>query len=294
VSGFAAALRNHASLVKLSHTVFALPFALLALLAATGGRPPLRLLLLVVAAVVAARTSAMAFNRWADRRLDADNPRTRGREIPRGLVTPRAALLLALCAGALFVLAAAAIGPVCGAGAVPVLLWLWGYSYSKRFTVLCHLWLGTALGLAPVAAWIAAHEALAAAGGLRPWPGLVLGAAVAAWVAGFDVLYALQDEAFDRAGGLRSLPAALGAARAMLVARLLHAAAAVLLVAFGRLAGLGWFYLLGTVAAALLLVWQHRLLRPGDLRAIGTAFLTANGALSLVMLAAGCADLYFG
>jgi 4-hydroxybenzoate polyprenyltransferase len=294
MTGFAAALRNHASLIRLSHTVFALPFAVLALLAATAGRPPLPLLLLVVAAVVAARTAAMAFNRWADRRLDADNPRTAGREIPRGLVTPRAALSLALGAGALFVLVAAAIGPVCGAGAVPVLLWLYGYSYSKRFTLLCHLWLGVALGLAPLAAFVAAQESAPPAGGMRLWPGVVLGAAVATWVAGFDVLYACQDEAFDRERGLRSIPAAFGAARAMAVARLLHVAAAALLLAFGWLAGLRRYWLLGVAAAAVLLLWQHRLLRPGDLRRVATAFFTANGALSLVMLAAGCADLYFG
>ena len=281
------AMRDWASLIKLSHSVFALPFALLSLLVATGGRPSPRLLVLCVLAVVAARSAAMAYNRFVDRDVDAANPRTAGREIPRGAIAARSALWFAAGSGALFVLCCALLGPWCGWLSPPVLGWLLLYSHSKRFTALCHLWLGTALGLAPVAAWVAARNGFD--GVAAP---LLLGAGVACWVAGFDVLYACQDEAFDRGHGLRSIPARLGASRAMLVSRVLHAAAIVLFALFGVQARLGWGFAVGIGAAALLLLWQHRLLRPGDLRRIHAAFFTANGALSVAMLAAACADLY--
>lgn len=283
-----AAVRDYASLVKLSHSVFALPFALLSLLVATNGRPSLRLLLLVTAAVVAARTSAMAYNRFADRDLDAANPRTMNREVPRGVIAPRAALGLAVGAGFAFLLCCWLLSSLCFWFGVPVWLWLCGYSHAKRFTSLCHLWLGVALGLSPLAAWVAADGAFTA----RLWAPLMLGLAVTFWVAGFDVLYACQDEAFDRQHGLHSLPARLGTARAMLLARALHALAALGFVLFGWLAGLGILYHLGTAAALLLLVYQHRLLRPGDLRSIHTAFFTANGLVSVGLFVAGGLDLY--
>jgi len=238
--------------------------------------------------VVTARTAAMAYNRWLDRDLDALNPRTAGREIPRGAVAPRSALLLTLASGALFLCCCAALGGVCLMMGVPVLAWLLLYSHTKRFTILCHLWLGVALGLAPVAAWVAAAGAFSAAL-LTP---AVLGAAVACWVAGFDVLYACQDEAFDRAHGLFSLPAALGVPRALAVSRALHLLAVLLFLLFGFCAGLGAAYGGGVAAAAALLCWQHRLLRPGDCSRRQAAFFTANGLLSLGMLAAGCLDLY--
>lgn len=280
--------RDLAGLVKLSHSVFALPFALLALLTATAGRPSLSLLALVVGAVVAARTAAMAYNRFADRAIDAANPRTAGREIPRGAVAPATALALVVAAGAAFLACCALRSPLCLWLGGPTLLWLLAYSHVKRFSALCHLWLGVALGIAPVAAWVAADGAF----GPRLWAPTVLGLAVAVWVAGFDVLYACQDEDFDRAHGLRSLPARLGARGAMHVARGLHAAAFAGFVAFGRMAPLGPGWLLGLAAAAALLVWQHRLLRPGDLRRIDMAFFTANGIIAILLLAAGCLDLY--
>lgn len=280
--------RDLAALVKLSHSVFALPFALLSLLAATAGRPSPRLLALVVVAVVAARTAAMAYNRFADRAIDAANPRTAGREIPRGAVSPRAALLLVVAASAAFLACCALLSPTCLLFGAPTLAWLLAYSHVKRFSALCHLWLGTALGLAPVAAWVAADGAF----GPRLWAPSVLGLAVACWVAGFDVLYACQDEEFDRANGLRSLPARLGARGAMLAARGLHAAAFAGFVAFGRMVHLGSGWLGGLAVAGGLLVWQHRLLRPGDLRRIDMAFFTANGIIAVLLFAAGCLDLY--
>jgi 4-hydroxybenzoate polyprenyltransferase len=292
---FGARLHDWASLVKLSHTAFALPFALLSLLAATGGRPPLRLLLLCVAAVVAARTAAMAYNRFADRHLDAANPRTRAREIPRGAVTPLGALLLAIGAGAAFVACAVAIGGTCAAASVPVLLWLLAYSHTKRFTAACHLWLGVSLGLAPVASQVAAHDVLAAAGdppGLPLGAALVLGLGVAVWVAGFDIVYAAQDEAFDRAHGLRSAPVRLGAAGALRLARALHVAAVLAFAAFGVAAGLAWGYAAGVAAAAGLLLLQHRRLSPGALQTVGPWFFLQNGLLSVGMLAGGALDVY--
>jgi 4-hydroxybenzoate polyprenyltransferase len=283
-----ARLSAYAGLVKLSHSVFALPFALLSLLVATSGRPSLRLLGLVVICVGAARTAAMAFNRFVDREIDRRNPRTRGREIPRGAVSAGGALGLALLSGALFLGAAYALSPLCFWLGVPTLLWLYGYSLAKRFSAWCHVWLGIALGIAPVAAWVAADGEF----GARLTAPLVLGIAVALWVAGFDVLYACQDEAFDRQEGLHSLPVRLGRRGAMFVSRLLHTAALVGFAVFGQLAPLGAWYQGGVVLALALLVWQHRLVRPDDLSRIDAAFFTANGVLAVVMFAAGCADLY--
>ena len=280
--------RDYASLIKLSHSVFALPFALLALLAATDGSPRSATLLGVVGAVVAARTAAMAYNRWADRVIDAQNPRTAGREIPRGAVRPATALGLAVGAGVAFLACCAWLSPLCLLLGVPTLGWLLAYSHMKRLTALCHLWLGVALGLAPLAAWVAADGAF----GPRLWAPGVLGLGVMCWVAGFDVLYACQDEEFDRAHGLRSLPVRLGARGAMAVARGLHAAAFAGFVAFGRMVPLGPGWLGGLVGAAALLVWQHRLLRPHDLRRIDMAFFTANGIIAVLLFAAGCLDLY--
>lgn len=277
-----------ASLVKLSHSVFALPFALLSLLCATGGHPAPAVLVAVVAAVVAARTAAMAYNRFADRAIDAVNPRTANREIPRGVVRPATALTLTAIAGASFVAVCVWLGPACGWLALPTLLFLLGYSHVKRFSWACHLWLGIALGIAPVAAWLAADGAFST----RLLAPTVLGLAVAFWVAGFDVLYACQDERFDREHGLHSVPARFGARRAMWIARTLHALALSGFCAFGVLAPLGTAYAVGLVGAALLLLWQHRLLRPDDLSRIDMAFFTANGTIAVLVFAAGCLDLY--
>jgi len=284
----AASVRTFASLVRFSHSVFALPFALLSLLVATGGRPSVRTLALVVGAVVTARTAAMAYNHFADHELDAMNPRTARREIPRGAVSPRAALLLTAFAGSAFLGCCLALSTLCFWLGLPTLAWLLGYSHVKRFSSLCHLWLGAALGMSPVAAWLAADGEF----GPRLWAPFVLGLAVAAWVAGFDVLYACQDEAFDRRHGLYSWPARLGSRRAMLVARGLHALAIAGFVVFGRWAPLGHAWLAGTGLATLLLVWQHRLLRPDDLSRIQMAFFTANGIIAVLLLAAGCVDLF--
>jgi 4-hydroxybenzoate polyprenyltransferase len=281
-------VREFASLVKLSHSVFALPFALLSLLCATGGHPSWQLLALVVLAVVAARTAAMAYNRFADREIDAKNPRTAGREIPRGIVRPGAALALTAAAGTVFLLACWWLAPICFWLAIPTLAWLLLYSHLKRFSALCHLWLGIALGVSPVASWLAADGAFSE----RTWAPAVLGLGVAWWVAGFDILYSCQDEAFDRANGLHSVPARFGARGAMWASRVLHLVALSCFSWFGWMVPLGWAYQFGVVLSAGLMVWQHRLLHPDDLSRIQTAFFTANGTIALGMFAAGCADLY--
>lgn len=281
-------VRDLASLVKLSHSVFALPFALLSLLVATDGRPDVGTLLLVIGAVVAARTAAMAYNRFADRELDRSNPRTAAREIPRGAVSPAAALSLTGVASAAFLGCCWALAPICGWLGVPTLLWLLGYSHTKHISWLCHVWLGVALGLAPVAAWLAVDGEFSA----RTWLPALLAAGVVCWVAGFDVLYACQDEAFDRERGLQSIPARFGATRAMAVSRVLHVLAVVAFAAFGWCSVLGATFLCGVGLCAGLLVWQHRLLSPGDLSRIDMAFFTANGTIAVVMFVAGCLDLY--
>lgn len=272
-------VRETAHLVMFQHTVFALPFAVIGLVtAAAPDWPSWPTMGWVLLAMVSARTAAMAFNRLADHRLDAANPRTRQRSLPAGRLSRGYAWGVTAVAATAFVLAAAMLNRLCLLLAVPTLAVLLGYSYAKRFTRLAHLWLGIALGLAPVGAWLAVS-------GRPAWPPVVLGAAVALWVAGFDVIYSLQDETFDRAHGLCSLPAALGARRALWVARALHLAAFAGFAWFAALAGGGWLRSAAVAAAGIALVLQHRLVRHDDLSRVGAAFFTANGTLSLVMAA---------
>ncbi len=272
-----AAAREAAELVKFAHTAFALPFALIAAMAAANGWPPWPVVAWILLAMAGARTAAMAFNRLADHALDAGNPRTAGRALPAGRVGRPFAWALVGVGAAVFLVAAWRLNPLCLALAPVALAWVLGYSYSKRFTRLSHLWLGLGLGIAPVGAWLAVRGAFAL-------PPLLLAGAVTAWVAGFDILYSLPDEAFDRAAGMHSLPARLGAARAIVLARVLHAAAALGFAAFAWRIG-GWGLWAGTAAAAVLLIWQHTLIGPGRLEHLDTAFFTANGVLSLVMFA---------
>ena len=272
-----AAAREAAELVKFAHTAFALPFALIAAMAAANGWPPWPVVAWILLAMAGARTAAMAFNRLADHAFDAGNPRTAGRALPAGRVGRPFAWALVGVGAAVFLVAAWRLNPLCLALAPVALAWVLGYSYSKRFTRLSHLWLGLGLGIAPVGAWLAVRGAFAL-------PPLLLAGAVTAWVAGFDILYSLPDEAFDRAAGMHSLPARLGAARAIVLARVLHAAAALAFAAFAWRIG-GWGLWAGTAAAAVLLIWQHTLIGPGRLEHLDTAFFTANGVLSLVMFA---------
>jgi len=266
-----------AETIKLQHTVFALPFAVIAMVTASEpGWPEPRVWAWVLVAMVAARTAAMTFNRLADAAIDAENPRTRDRALPAGRLSPRFAVGVTVLSALVFVAAAGALNRTCLWLSPVALAWVLGYSLTKRFTAAAHLWLGLGLGIAPVGAWLAVTGRFAA-------PPLVLAAAVASWVAGFDVIYSLQDEAFDRARGLHSLPAVLGAARALAVARALHAVAVAGFAAFAAMAGGGPFRWAAVAAAAALLVWQHRLVRPDDLSRVDAAFFTANGMLSVAM-----------
>ncbi|MGD1146617.1 MAG: UbiA-like polyprenyltransferase [Thermoanaerobaculaceae bacterium] len=279
----AGAALEAAELVKFGHTAFALPFALIAAIAAAGGMPRWPVVAWIVLAMAGARTAAMAFNRLADHATDAMNPRTSSRTLPaRRLGRPIAWTLVGWGAAALFV-AAWRLNPLCLALSPFALAWVLGYSYSKRFTSLSHLWLGLGLGIAPVGAWLAVRGSFA-------WPPLVLALAVTAWVTGFDILYSLQDEEFDRAIGLHSIPAALGAWRSILVARGLHAVAAIGFGGFAMLIG-GWGLWVGLAVATALLVWQHALVGPDRLERLNTAFFTANGALSVLMFALYLLDI---
>jgi len=270
-------LRETAEMIKIQHTVFALPFALISLVTATGeGWPSPHVWLWVLVAMVSARTAAMTFNRIVDAGIDAANPRTAQRALPAGRLSRRFAWGVTTASSVLFVVAAGQLNGLCLLLAPVALGVLLGYSYTKRFTSLAHLWLGFALGISPVGAW------LAAAGRFDP-PPLVLGAAVMLWVAGFDVIYSLQDEQFDREHGLRSLPARMGARNALAAARLLHVGSLLGFAVFASLAGGGpWRWLAVVLAAGLLLV-QHRMVRPGDLSRVDAAFFSANGLLAVAM-----------
>jgi 4-hydroxybenzoate polyprenyltransferase len=272
--------------IKVEHTLFALPFAFLGMLLAAEGLPPWRVVGWIAVAMVGARSAAMAFNRLADRHLDAANPRTAARALPAGELSPRFVALFVAAASGLLVLAAWRLNPLALALSPLALAILLLYSYTKRFTALCHLVLGLALAGAPLGAWIAVRGDLAA----TP---LVLGAAVLLWVAGFDILYALQDLDFDRRAGLHSIPARLGAVPALWLSGGLHAGVLALLAALPRVypPGLGLAWWLGVAGCAALLAYQHAIVRPGDLSRLDAAFFTANGALSVWLLAAAAFDL---
>ena len=283
-------------MIRFSHTVFALPFALLAAVMAwaanqaKGVSPAFRWrdLLGILVCMVMARSAAMAFNRLADRKLDALNPRTQSRHLPAGtlrvatVATFTVVCSLGFVAGTLLFLPR---NPLPLAASVPVLLFLFGYSFAKRFTVLSHFWLGAALMLAPVAAWVAIRAEVA-------WPPVVLGAAVMLWVAGFDIIYACQDVEFDAKMRLRSVPARFGVARALRVAAACHLGMVALLLLLAQIyPGFGWIYRGGIMAIALLLIYEHALVRPDDLTRVNQAFFHVNAVVSLGLLALGTVDL---
>lgn len=280
------AVGRYLGLVKFEHTLFALPFALIALLVATGGRPPGRVLLWVLVAMVGARSAAMAFNRLVDREYDRRNPRTATRHLPAGTVSAKGAALFTAVSAAVFVFAAGRLNALCLALSPLALLVVLLYSYTKRFTEASHLALGLALAIAPVGAWLAATGRFAA------FP-LWTAAGVLFWVAGFDTIYGCQDIDFDRRAGLRSLAARLGVRRALRVARALHVlTVACLAVAFRQGPGLGAFGLAGVGIMALLLWQEHRLVRGGELARIDQAFFTVNSWIGVALLAAVMLDLY--
>lgn len=280
-------LVRYVNFVKLPHTVFALPFALLGLLVASREHAVAwRTLGLVVLAFTGARFVALGFNRIADRTLDAKNPRTRSRELPSGRLTLRQAWAAVAVAAGVFLWAAWALNPLCFLLSPVALVFIVAYSYAKRFTYWSHLWLGLADGIATPAGYLAVTGQWS-----EPWWLLPAGAvAVTFWVGGFDVFYALQDEAFDRAERLQSLVVRLGQAPAIVVAKLLHGLTLVALVLFGIGAGLGWAYFAGVTLGAVLIAWEHHLVKPGDLSRLDRAFFTANGVASIVVLLGALVD----
>ena len=279
--------RRLASLVRIEHTVFALPFAYVGAFLAVDGWPGLGDIVWVTVAMAGARTLAMALNRLVDAELDARNPRTASRELPSGALTREQVAALCVVALAVFLVAVFQLDPI--------VRWLWpipvamffAYPYLKRFTWLSHLWLGACLGLAPVGAWLAVS-------GTAPWESWAIGGAVVLWVAGFDLFYSLYDLDHDRAEGLHSWAVRFGERGAFLGARAFHAGTVVLLALAGLGLGVNLFYWLGVAAVAALLACEHALVRPGDLRRLDAAFFTVNGVISAVFFGFVALDVLVG
>ena len=281
-------IRDYLKLIRFSHTLFALPFALAAMLVAQKGLPPWEPLVLILAAMVTARSCAMAVNRLVDAHIDARNPRTSLRHIPAGVLKRRSVAGFAIVCGLLFVAITSQINRLAFILSPVVIAVFVFYPFTKRFTSLTHFVLGVALGLAPVGAWIAVQERF----DLAP---VLFGAAVLFWVAGFDVIYAMMDEAFDREAGLHSLVVTLGATRSLVVARLLHIGTLALLIVFGLLEpALRLFYYIGLGLIAALLVYEHAIIRshPDDARRINIAFFRINAIVSAAVLVFSALDVF--
>jgi len=280
-------LVRYANFVRLPHTVFALPFAGLGVVAASWSAPVTwRAALLVAVAFTAARFVAMGVNRLVDRHLDARNPRTRGRELPAGRLTLAQASAAVGVAALVFVWAAWALNPLCFALSPLALAVITAYSFAKRFTWWSHVWLGVGDAIAAPAGYLAVTGSWSAPWWILP----VLAVVVAAWVAGFDIFYALQDEAFDRAEGLHSAVVRFGRGRAIVLAKLLHGMAVLALVAFGAALGLHWPYYAGVAIGAAIIAWEHQLVKPDDLSRLNAAFFTMNGVVSVVVFAGALVD----
>ncbi len=293
-------IRRWGEMIKFSHSIFALPFALMATFLAsraafTAGAsahsyPSAAQIALIVACMVTARSVAMTFNRIVDAGIDARNPRTAARPIPAGTISSRQAVAFLIAAVAGFVLACAGFwwrdgNPMPLMLSLPVLAYLCFYSYTKRFTRWSHFVLGSVIAFSPVAAWLAIHPASVG------WPAVVLMAAVTLWIAGFDIIYACQDIDFDRSTGLFSLPARIGPGGALWIARFAHAGTIVLLAALMPLAHLGWLYGAGVAIVALLLLVENAMVRPNDFSRVNVAFFTVNGTISVLLAVLTIADV---
>ncbi|TMI85746.1 MAG: 4-hydroxybenzoate octaprenyltransferase [Bacteroidetes bacterium] len=309
------AVRNYLSLIKFSHTIFAMPFALIGFFLgiATGliddrqwnlnktigwGRSIhdrdfwviekevlLSKLVLVVLCMVFARSAAMAFNRYLDRNFDARNPRTAIREIPAGIISANSALVFTVISSFLFIITCYFINRICFILSPVALLVVLGYSYTKRFTPLCHLILGLGLSLAPIGAYLAVT-------GYFSFLPILFSLAVICWVSGFDIIYALQDEDFDKSQKLYSIPAWLGKAKALRVSETLHLLSAACVVAAGISGAFGWLYWIGVVLFTGMLIYQHSIVKPNDIKKVNLAFMTTNGIASVVFAAFVIADLF--
>ncbi|MEZ6126810.1 MAG: UbiA-like polyprenyltransferase [Planctomycetaceae bacterium] len=282
-------IRRFLELIRFSHTVFALPFALLSAVLAWAEPDTVfrwRDLIGILLCMVFARSAAMAFNRLVDRDVDAQNPRTAVRHLPAGLLSVRSVLVFTVVSGLLFVASTLIFLPkrLPLMLSVPVLMFLLGYSYAKRWTRMCHYWLSAALMMSPVAAWIAIRDEIA-------WPPVLLAFSIFFWVGGFDIIYACQDADFDKDRKLHSIPAALGIRRALQIAFFSHLLTIGMLLLFWHFSGLGMVFLLGVLVISGLLLYQHRLVRPDDLQRVNIAFFNVNAVVSFGILVSGCADL---
>jgi 4-hydroxybenzoate polyprenyltransferase len=270
-------IRKYLEFVRFSHTVFALPFALAAMTVAARGWPGWRTLLLILAAMVCARTAAMGFNRIVDRKFDAENPRTKMRHLPAGKISGWEGWVLVWSSGVLLVVTAYFINWICFVLSPVALVIVFFYSLTKRFTDFTHVFLGLALAVAPVGAWLAVTGSFA-------WTPVVLAGAVVLWLTGFDIIYATQDYEYDRQAGLRSLPVRLGIAGSLRVARVAHAVMVAALAGFGLISELRWPYYAGLAVIAGLLVFEHRLALRGDPVSVNVASLRVNGVISVVFV----------
>lgn len=283
-------VRHFLELIRFSHTIFALPFALLAAVIAWSQPDSVfrwRDLAGILVCMVTARSAAMAFNRLVDRKIDAGNPRTAKRHIPAGLLSVRAVWIFTIVMSLLFVAATTLFFPKQWPLrlSVPVLLFLLGYSLAKRFTSLCHYWLSAALMLSPIAAWIAVRDEFS----IVP---AALAGVIFFWVGGFDILYACQDADFDRSQKLNSIPARFGIPSALRIAFVSHLLTIAMLLALWKIAALGWIFLAGIVVISLLLLYEHSLVRPDDLTRVNIAFFNVNAIISFGILVLGCIDLW--
>lgn len=292
-------VKKYLSLVKFSHTIFAMPFAMIGFfLGVQHDRSRQSLynnenffhtywfkLLLVLTCMVTARSAAMAFNRWLDKSFDAKNPRTAIREIPAGIIKANNALIFVVINCILFVIACWFINPLCFYLSFVALFVILFYSYTKRFTALCHLVLGVGLSLAPIGSFLAVTGEFA----LLP---ILFSFAVLFWVSGFDIIYALQDEEFDKNNQLHSIPAALGKRNALRVSDILHFLSALCIVTAGTQGGFGWWYAIGAFIFIGMLIYQHSIVKPHDLSKVNIAFMTANGIASIVFAVFALADLF--
>ena len=271
-------------MIKFEHTIFMLPFAIMSAFIASDGFPPLDKLGWILVAMVGARSCAMAFNRLADAEIDKANPRTSMRAIPAGLIAKGAVWGFTLVSAALLVFAAYNLNPLAFALSPVALVVIMGYSYTKRFTSLSHLWLGLSLSIAPIGAWIAVK-------GQFNWTPTLLGLAVLLWTAGFDIIYACQDFDFDRKHRLHSIPAKFGIRPALWISSVLHVVMVALLIGVTLLTDLGIIYLVGVGIVIVILIYEHAIVKPNDLSRVNLAFFTLNGMVSLVLMALSVVDM---